>query len=163
VKEDGEYVEKTSQEDVEQHTMAMCLARFCLTEDTLLHQEPMLSELGLLAVNSDAARAIIQGTYTIPAKVDDYTHKFLNTIQACAPLDPTSRISCAITKEDFQAYWRKTKERTSSSSLGLHYGHYKAAASDDFLSEIHALMMELAVTGASPLARWEMGLSCMIE
>jgi hypothetical protein len=45
----------------------------------------------------------------------------------------------------------------------LHYGHYKAASSHDTLSEIHALMTELAVTGASPLARWEMGLSCMLE
>jgi hypothetical protein len=163
VMEDGEYVEKTSQEEVEQHTMAMCSARFRLTEDTPLRQEPMLSELGLLAVNSDAAKAILQGTYTIPAEVDDYTHEFLDTIQACAPPDPTARISCAITKEDFQVYWRKTKERTSSSISGLHYGHYKAAASNDYLSEIHALMTELAVTGASPLARWEMGLSCMIE
>jgi hypothetical protein len=163
VMEDGEYVEKTSQADVEQHTMAMCSARFRLTEDTPLRQEPMLSELGPMAVNTDAARAILQGTYTIPAEVDAYTNEFLNTIQACAPPDPTSRISCAITKEDFQAYWRKTKERTSSSISGLHYGHYKAAASDDFLSEIHALMTELAVTGASPLSRWETGLSCMIE
>jgi hypothetical protein len=102
--EDGEYVEKTSQEEVEQHTMAMCSTRFRLTEDTPLRQEPMLSELGLLAVNSDAAKAILQGTYTIPAEVDAYTHEFLNTIQACEPPDPTARISCAITKEDFQTY-----------------------------------------------------------
>jgi hypothetical protein len=95
--------------------------------------------------------------------VDAYTHEFLDTIQACNPPDPTTRISCAITKEDFQAYWQKTKECTSSSISGLHYGHYKAAASDDFLSEIHALMMELVVTGAIPLAHWEMGLSCMIK
>ena len=33
----------------------------------------------------------------------------------------------------------------------------------DTLSEIHALMTELAVTGASPFARWETGLSCMLE
>jgi hypothetical protein len=34
---------------------------------------------------------------------------------------------------------------------------------DDTLSKIHALMTELAVTRASPFARWEMGLSCMLE
>jgi hypothetical protein len=123
----------------------------------------MLSELGPFAVNTAAAQAILQGTYTFPAETDEYTREFLNTIQASAPRDPRLRISCEITKEDFQKYWKKTKERTSSSISGLHYGHYKAAASNDTLSEIHALMTELAVTGASPFARWEKGLSCMLE
>jgi hypothetical protein len=123
----------------------------------------MCSELGLLAVNTEAARAILQGTYTVPTETDEYTREFLNTIQASAPRDPHLQISCEITKKDFQQYWKKTKECTSSSISGLHYGHYKAASSNDTLSEIHALMTELAVTGASPLARWEMGLSCMLE
>jgi hypothetical protein len=123
----------------------------------------MCSKLSLLAVNTDAARAILQGTYTVPAETNEYTREFLNTIQASAPCDPHLQISCEITKEDFQQYWKKTKERTSSTILGLHYGHYKAASSNDTLSEIHALMTELAVTGASPLARWEMRLSCMLE
>ena len=43
------------------------------------------------------------------------------------------------------------------------YGHYKAAAHSDLLSEIHALMTELAVTGGTPLAHWESGLSVMLE
>jgi hypothetical protein len=89
--------------------------------------------------------------------------EFINTLQANAPRDPRHRISCEITKEDFQRYWRRIKERTSSSLSGLHYGHYKAAATEDPLSEIHALFTQLAVTGASPLARWEKGLSCMLE
>jgi hypothetical protein len=154
---------KTSQADVEQHTMAMCSDRFRLTENTPLRQEPMRSELGFLAVNTEAARAILQGSYTVPTETNEYTREFLNTIQASSPRNPQLQISCVITKEDFQQYWKKTKERTSSSISGLHYGHYKATSSHDTLSEIHALMTELAVTGASPLARWEMGLSCMLE
>jgi hypothetical protein len=161
--ENGTDVEKTSQSDVEQHTMAMCSDRFRLTENTPLCQEPMRSELGLLAVNTEAAHAILQGTYTVPAKTDEYTREFLNTIQASSPHDPQLQISCVITKEDCQRYWRKTKERTSSSISGLHYGHYKVASSHDTLSKIHALMTKLAVTGGSPLAHWEMGLSCMLE
>ena len=163
VLENGTYVEKTDQAEVELHTMAMCSDRFRLTENTPLRQEPMFSELGPFAVNTAAAQAILQGTYTFPADTDEYTQEFLNTIQASAPRDPRLRISCEITKEDFQKYWRKTKERTSSSISGLHFGHYKAAAANDTLSEIHALMTELAVTGASPFARWEKGLSCMLE
>jgi hypothetical protein len=163
VMENGTYVEKMSQADVEQHTMAMCSYRFRLTENTPLRQEPMRSELGLLAVNTEAACAILQGTYTVSAETDEYTREFINTIQASSPREPQLQITCVITKEDFQRYWKKTKERTSSSISGLHYGHYKAASSHVTLSKIHALMTKLAVKGASPLACWEMGLSCMLE
>jgi hypothetical protein len=101
VMEDGEYVEKTDQGDVEHHTMAMCSARFRLTENTPLRQEPMRSAFGSFAVDTDASRAILQGTYAVPAEADDFTREFLNTIQANAPLDPQLRLSCEITKEDF--------------------------------------------------------------
>jgi hypothetical protein len=123
----------------------------------------MHSALGPFPINTAAAHAILQGNYVVPAETDNYTREFLQTIQASAPLNPQQRLSCEITKEDFQRYWKKPKERTSSSISGLQYGHYKAAATDDTLSEIHALMSELAVTGASPFASWEMGLSCMLE
>jgi hypothetical protein len=156
-------VEKTDQAEVEHHTMEMCSARFRLTKNTPLRVEPMRSALGPFAVDTDAAKAILQGNYVVPAETDLFTREFLQTIQASAPLDPQVRISCEITKEDYQHYWRKPRERTSSSISGLPYGYYKAAAQNDQLSEIHALLTELAVTGGSPLARWETGLSCMLE
>jgi hypothetical protein len=155
--------EKSTQVEVEHYTRAMCCKHFSLTENTPLHQEPFYMAFGPLAINTPAARAILHGTYTIPKGMDNYTREFLNTLQAHAPCNPHLRISCEITKEDFQQFWRKQKERMSSSISGLHYGHYKAAANDATLSEIHALFTELAVTGGSPFSRWETGLSCMLE
>lgn len=163
VLEEGQYVEKDSQAKVEQHTMAMCSARFRLTEGTPLRVEPMRSALGPFAVHTEMAKAILQGTYVVLEQTDQFTKEFINTIQACAPQDPDLRLSCTITKEDFQHFWKKSRERTSSSISGLHYGHYKAAAEDDLLSKIHALMTELAVVGGSPFTRWQKGLSCMLE
>jgi hypothetical protein len=55
------------------NTMVMCTAQFCLTENMPLWQEPMCSELGPLAVNTAAARAILQGTYAIPEETNDFT------------------------------------------------------------------------------------------
>jgi hypothetical protein len=102
--EDGVYVEKTDQADVEHHTMEMCSAPFWLTENTPLRQEPMCSALGPFAIDTAATHAILQGTYVILAETDHYTWEFLQTIQVSAPLDPQSRLSCEITKEDFQRY-----------------------------------------------------------
>jgi hypothetical protein len=124
--------------------------------------EPLRSELGFLGT-TEAARQILAGTYVPPPGVDEMTRQFLSALQATAPLHPDNRISCEITRQDFQQHWRRAKERTSSSLSGLHYGHYKAAAQSDYLSEIHAIMTELAVTGGTPLERWQSGLSVMLE
>ena len=163
VEENGDFVEMTTQEDVEHHTMEMCNARFHLTRDTPFMQEPMRSELGPLGVNTPAVHAILQGTYHIPNECDAFTREFIETIMASSPVNPANRISCEITKEDFQSFWRGCKEQTSSSISGCHYGHYKVAATNNTLSEIHALFTELAVTGGAPLSRWAQGLSCMLE
>ena len=55
------------------------------------------------------------------------------------------------------------KERTASSFSGRHFGHYKAAAHSELLSEVHAKTIELATkTGATP-ERWSKELSVMLE
>ena len=64
---------------------------------------------------------------------------------------------------DYQAHWKWSKECTSSSISGLHFGHWKAAAESNFLSKLHALFTDIVVsTGYSPI-RWQQGLSVMLE
>lgn len=54
----------------------------------------------------------------------------------------------------FQYYWKRAKERMSSSYSKLHFGHYKAAAKSKLLSEVQALKLSLFTkTGTSP-ERW---------
>jgi hypothetical protein len=159
---DDDVIKVDTQDEVERRTMDECYNRFRLTEGTLPMMESLCSELGYLGT-TDVARQILAGTYVPPLGVDTITREFLAALQATAPLDPSNRISCKITRHDFQQHWRKARERTSSSLLGLHYGHYKAAADSDYLSEVHALMTELAVTGGAPFLRWQSGLSAMLE
>jgi hypothetical protein len=71
VLEDGVYVEKTDQANVEHHTMEMCSAHFWLTENTPLQQEPMRSALNPFPIDMVAAQAILQGTYVVPAETDN--------------------------------------------------------------------------------------------
>ena len=68
-----------------------------------------------------------------------------------------------ITKKDFQHYWRRMKEKMTSFYPGRHFGHCKAAAHSDYLSEVHARTVELATkTGETPERRSK-GLSVMLE
>jgi hypothetical protein len=72
--------------------------------------EPLRSELGYLGT-TEAARQILAGTYVPPPPgVDAVTLEFLAALQATAPLDPANRISCEITRQDFQQHWRKARE-----------------------------------------------------
>jgi hypothetical protein len=57
-------------------------------------------------VETTAAQAILQSTYIVPAGTNEFTREFLQTIQASAPLNPQPHISCEITKEDYQQYWK---------------------------------------------------------
>ena len=134
VKEGEVYMEKTTQEEVEEHMMAMCKQHFCLTKSTPPVQEPLQSELGLLG-EMEAAQQIIKGMCDCPEGVDKYTRSFIEMLKACAPSSQVN-ILMVFTKEDFQSFWKKCNKHTSSSISGLHYSHYKAVADNDHLSKL---------------------------
>ena len=72
-------------------------------------------------------------------------------------------VDIMVTVDDFKHYWRRDKERTSSSYSKLHFGHYKLAAFLDYLLEVHVLKLSLiSKTGLAP-ERWAQGLSVMLE
>jgi hypothetical protein len=133
-----------------------------LTETSPPMQKPLVSELGYLA-NTNAATQILQGTYTCPPGVDRYTQQFLASLQATSPVTEENQIPTTVMKEDYQMYWKRSRECTSSSYSTLHFGHWKANAANDYLSEVHATFTEIVIsTGHSP-TRWQKGLSVMLE
>ena len=73
------------------------------------------------------------------------------------------RVDIVVTVDDFQHYWRRAKERTSSSYSKLHFGHYKSAARWDYLLEVHALKLSLISKSGSAPERWARGLSVVLE
>ena len=114
---------------------------FTLTHDTPPLQEPLRSELDLLGT-TEAAQQILEGTYECPEGVDEFTRDFLSVL--CHPHNEIPEFSCEISRKDFQQYWHRAQERTSSSFSGLHFGHYKAASHDNFLSDMHSYSTQFA-------------------
>jgi hypothetical protein len=123
-------------------------------------QSPLRDDFGYLG-DTDKAQQVLRGEYTSPAELDEGTRAFLAALPRNKPAGPT--VTASITRDDYQAYWKKALERTSSSFSGLHFGHWKAAAKNDFLSETHAVFTELAYSSGFSLPRWQTGLSAMLE
>jgi hypothetical protein len=72
-------------------------------------------------------------------------------------------VSYFVTTTDFQQFWLHAKEDIKSSELGCHFGHYKAAAHDRYLSALHASKLTLVAKTGIPLARWSNGLMVLLE
>lgn len=121
----------------------------------------LLQDVGFLA-DTEAAERILLGTYVPPAGTDDYTRAFIKQIGDIARHHRDNAIPVHIAAEDFQRHWRRAKESTSSSMSGQHFGHYKAAAACDALSEFHAMFVQVVSSRGRPLRRWCVGLSAML-
>jgi hypothetical protein len=68
-----------------------------------------------------------------------------------------------ITPEDFQRFWMKVGEFTSSSMSGIHYGHYKAAIQCNISTKILAQQLTVVARSRIPLESWSIGLQVMLE
>jgi hypothetical protein len=76
---------------------------------------------------------------------------------------PRDSLNTLLTKEDWRHQWRGWRESTSSSELGLHFGHYIVGISSDHISYFHALEATLILRRGIVLERWAQGLSVMLE
>jgi hypothetical protein len=128
---EGEVKEYTVQEDVEQAIQQECEVRF-----SLAHSAPVMNTLlgERLCYLSDEtlAQSIIMGTYDIPSDMDPTTKLILKEIgKLGVKIVNREGNKIVITPKEFQSFWRRVNEFTSSSMLGVHYGHYKAAIQDE--------------------------------
>jgi hypothetical protein len=81
---------------------------------------------------------ILEGTYDYPPDTDIWTKKNLQEVQITFSQMSGCKIATFITTKDFQEYWQRVDEQTSSSFSGATFLHYKAASFHYMLSAMHA-------------------------
>ncbi len=116
VNNDGEWETITDRDEVESAIMDNNSKRFNLTSSTPLMSEYMSNKLGYLA-EKDLGESIMKGDFTNNPNLDEFTNTFLDFISKRKQL---STIANNVRKEDFIYYWKKARERTSSSMSGRH-------------------------------------------
>ena len=123
----------------------------------------LLSDVGI-AGDGPAMLQILEGNYTFPPDTDEYTKLLITEAVALYhDLGGEDGIEDFVSRTDFQQFWRTAKEKTESSKSGKHFGHYKAAAFDNTLSQLHATSLNaIRETGKSP-ARWRCSVTVLLE
>lgn len=158
---DGTVAHACTQEEVEDMLRRCLEQRFRLTNSSPMMPPDLFEALGNGSLTL-TGQHILQGSRPLPVPaMSNYTPWLLEGMSRPSP--PLPPIEKTISPQDFQRYWRRAKERTSSSVSGLHFGHYKAAASSAYLSELHSFFTEIVFRTGYPLKRWQQGLQVILE
>jgi hypothetical protein len=159
----GEVQDYKIQEDVENAIQQECMIRLFLAHSAPVMSTLLGEHLGYLS-DKALARAIITGTYKLPSDMDPFTKLILEEIgKLRVKLVNKEGTEFIIMPEDFQLFWKKVGEFTSSSMSGIHYGHYKAAIQCNISTKI--LTQQLTVVTCSKMMpeSWSIDLQVMPE
>ena len=116
-------------------------------------KSPLVKEFGYLGVGENA-QAALAGTYQPPPGTNKYAAMLLKQLKMPDHVR-TAPLPAFIMTEQFIAGWQHTKERTTTGSLFLHFGHFKAGVRDITIAEFEATMAHIPyATGYSP-KRWQ--------
>jgi hypothetical protein len=158
----GPWRSVTDPTEIAQYVSIMNARQYNQAQNTPFGSGYLADQIGL-NIDKPAAEQILNGTFLPDPSINLFpeTIKVIEYLKRpspyCHPFPTT------ITSNEFQATYKRVKERTSSSISGRHVGHYKAAAQDDFLSNIHSVMMSLPYKiGFSP-NRWQRIVDVMLE
>ena len=163
-KEQGdELVELVTLDEMTAEIQAVTESRFSLAESAPAHQSSLRSSVGFSA-DTPFAFDLVRGVEDIPDDVDPTTSMLIHEMQRLwTALDSERKKTFTILPSEFQYYWKRACEKTSSSIANIHFGHWKAAGLSPSLSDFFARKLTMIGTYGSPPTRWGSGLQVMLE
>jgi hypothetical protein len=151
-----------TEKSVVAHTSNHLSESFCLAYSAPCYRRQLFDNLGFMG-DTECLQRIFEGTYDYPPDTDVWMKKILQEAQHTFTRMSGKEIATMISTADFQQYWRRVDERTSSLFSGITFSHYKAVASHTMLSAMHAAYLTLCARCSIALARWGIGLTVLLE
>jgi hypothetical protein len=151
----------TSKESIEHACMHENTRRFTQAYGTPSLLPEQIDLLGWTG-NSTTAQAILAGQAQNASDLHPGIVRLLPYISTPDKIMELGKISTLLSKEEFRRFWLKCREYTSSGRSGLHFGHFKASALDDHLTEVDRLFLEISMTHGIILNRWLQAIDVMI-
>jgi len=158
----GPWRSVTDPEEIAQYICVINTRQYNQAQHTPFGSGYLANIIGL-NIEKPAAEQILNGNFSVDPSVKllPETHRIIEYLNS--PTKYNTPFPSTITVQEFQETYRMVKEKTSSSASGRHVGHYKAAAQNDALSQIHSMMMGLPYKiGFSP-TRWRKIVDVMLE
>jgi hypothetical protein len=128
----------------------------------IMSNNKLLSDIGFTG-DGDAVEAILTGTYEFPPNTDPHTQLLLTESAVLFSSIGEDMIEDWVHRQDFQKWWLTAREATESSKSLLHFSHYKVAARDKIISELHAVSLNtIREIGIAP-DRWHQSITVLLE
>jgi len=151
--EKGLVVDVTAMDEMNREIQTVTEKRFDLSMSAPITMSSLRTRLGFLS-DTDFANNLLTGDVHIPWDVDDVTATVLEEVIRLFGLLRDGHGVIDITADHFRYYWRRFKERTSSSISGIHAGHYKSATHLDTVTNFLARKITLIARGGCPPDHW---------
>ncbi len=152
-----------TREGVESQGAAAIEMRYKVARGAPILQDAWLhGNFGFLA-NTVLADQVLQGSYIYAENMDTHTKLLLQEARHIFHRLSKEEVVDFVLTTDFQSCWQHANEDIQSSKSGCHFGHYKEASFDRYLSAMHAAKLTLAASTGIPFARWGNGLTVLLE
>jgi len=125
--------------------------------------KPPLAPLVGIFSTGQASQEILNGTFCCPPDMDGPTRQFIEALKLSSDEAQQYQESLVLQPEDFIAHWKKAKERTLLSPLGLHFSHYKSATHSLLIVHLHARFMQLIFMMGLSISRFQASLQVILE
>lgn len=129
VGETGTFISR-DKEEIEKALMIEYENKYRLAESSPFLEEPLLSDLGQLALN-DKANGNFNGDYDCPPGVDPYAQSFIRHLARPPQLQQSIHNEVPISTQCLNLFWKNMDEKVVSLPSGRHIGTYKATSTHD--------------------------------
>ena len=160
--ENGQVVDITDTDEMNKEIQTVTEKRFDLSTSAPITMSSLRLWLGFLS-DTDFDNSLLAGDVHIPWDVDNVTATILDEIIHLIGLLREGHCKIVLTDDQFWYYWRRFKERTTSSISGIHAGHYKMATYSNVIANFLSQKITLIARGGCPSDRWGHGLQVMLE
>jgi hypothetical protein len=160
--EGTEVVDIVETEEMNAEIQRVTEQRFDLSMSASITMSSLQEKVGFLS-GTKFATNLLSGNVEIPDNIDNVTGMILREIIHLFQTLHSEHQEITLGEEQFRYYWRKFKEKTSSSITKVHAGHYILAIYSDVITTFLSKKIALIARGGCPPDRWGHGLQVMLE
>jgi hypothetical protein len=157
----GQWIECTTQEDIEAGCQQENSQRFSQTSSTPFMTSPLVEDFGYLA-QGPSTLAVLEGTCAPPPGTDIYTCKLLRQLQMDPHVAVAPPMKVTFSVEQHIQGWRKAREFTATGPKCLTFSHFIAASYDPLLVLFDVTMANIPYASRCSSSRWQFGTDVMI-